>query len=110
MQVLKVLLTLQQFEPRFATTRNEILASLSALPLPDLILLDVTLPDTNGFDILVKLRRHRRLNAIPVIMLTAEASREAVLNGITSGANGYITKPFENDVLIAALNTVLGLP
>jgi CheY-like chemotaxis protein len=108
-QALKVLLTLHRFEPRFATTRSEIVAALSVLPSPDLMLLDVTLPDTNGFDILAKLRRHRRLRAIPIIMLTAKASREDVLQGITSGANGYITKPFENDILIAAVRTVLGL-
>jgi CheY-like chemotaxis protein len=108
-QALKLLLTLHHFEPRFATTRSEILAALSVLPLPDLILLDVTLPDTNGFDILAKLRKHRRLRAIPVIMLTAKASREDVLRGITGGANGYITKPFENDILVAAVKTVLGL-
>ena len=108
-QALKLLLTLHQFEPRLATTRSEILAALSVLPLPDVILLDVKLPDANGFDILAKLRQVPRLRAIPVIMLTAQANREDVLRGITGRASGYITKPFENDILITAVKTVLGL-
>jgi len=108
-QALKLLLTLHQFEPRMATTRSEILAALSELPLPDVILLDVNLPDANGFDVLAKLRQVRRLRAIPVIMLTAQANREDVLRGITGRASGYITKPFENEILITALKTVLGL-
>lgn len=109
-QALKLLLTLHQFEPRLATTRSEILAALSELPLPDVILLDVNLPDANGFDVLAKLRQVRRLKAIPVIMLTAQANREDVLRGITGRASGYITKPFENEILITAVKAVLGLP
>ena len=108
-QALKLLLTLHQFEPRMAATRSEILAALSEPPLPDVILLDVNLPDANGFDVLAKLRQVRRLRAIPVIMLTAQANREDVLRGITGRASGYITKPFENEILITALKTVLGL-
>ncbi|MGC2518360.1 MAG: response regulator [Burkholderiales bacterium] len=108
-RALNLLLTLHQFEPRLATTRSEILAALSVLPLPDLILLDVNLPDANGFDILAKLRHHPRLRAIPVIMLTAQTRREDVLRGITGRANGYITKPFENEILITAIKTVLGV-
>ena len=68
-----------------------------------------TLPDANGFDILAKFRLHPVLKSMPVIMLTAEASREAVLKGLRGGANGYVTKPFEADMLINAVKTVLGL-
>jgi CheY-like chemotaxis protein len=108
-QALKLLLSVNEFQPRMATTKSEILAEMSALPLPDVILLDVTLPDANGFSILAKLRKVPRLRGIPVIMLTARANREDVLRGITGRAAGYITKPFDNETLITAIKTVLGV-
>lgn len=67
------------------------------------------LADANGFDILAKMRLHPALKSMPVIMLTAEATREAVLKGLQAGADGYITKPFEVDAVVAAVNAVLGL-
>ncbi len=70
--------------------------------MPDLILLDVQLPDGNGFDILARMRQHPVLKNMPVIMLTAEATRESVLRGLQLGADGYVTKPFEPDVLVSA--------
>ena len=94
---------------RRARNRQEIAQGLAEKPLPHLVLLDILLPDANGFDILAKLRQVRRLRAIPVIMLTAQANREDVLRGITGRASGYITKPFENEILITAVKTVLGL-
>jgi DNA-binding response OmpR family regulator len=47
---------------------------------------------------------------IPVIMMTAKATREAVLKGLQRGAAGYITKPFNIEAVLAAVKTVLGLP
>ena len=76
---------------------------------PDLILLDVQLPDANGFDLLALMRQHPVLKTLPVVMLTAEATRESVLRGLQGGADGYITKPFEPDVLVSAVKAVLGL-
>ena len=55
-------------------------------------------------------RSQARTRELPVVMLTARATREAVQKGIAGGADGYITKPFEVDVLMAALKVVLGLP
>lgn len=49
------------------------------------------------------------MKTLPVIMLTAEATREAVLKGLVGGADGYVTKPFQVDCLVKAVNTVLGL-
>jgi two-component system OmpR family response regulator len=74
-----------------------------------LVLLDVWLTDVNGFDILNKMRQHPVLKKLPVIMLTAEATREAVLKGILGGADGYITKPFQIHPLVKAVKTVLGM-
>lgn len=102
-------LKLEDFITRAAFKRDDILIALRRQPTPDLILLDVHLADANGFDILAKMRLHPALKSMPVIMLTAEATREAVLKGLQAGADGYITKPFEVDAVVAAVNAVLGL-
>jgi two-component system, OmpR family, response regulator len=105
----RMLLKLEGYEPRVASNRDEIVAALRASALPDVILLDVNLPGTNGFDILARVRQHPALKEIPVIMLTAQTSRRDVLRGLAGGANGYITKPFEHEALVQSLRAVLGL-
>lgn len=95
---------------RVAGNRAEISAELSRRPVPDLLLLDVMLPDADGFDILRRVRAHPVLKDVPVIMLTGKATREAVLQGMEAGADGYVTKPFEAEALMRAVRTVLDLP
>lgn len=102
-------LSLDDFVVRVAGNRAEVLTALRTLPVPDLVLLDVMLPDTNGFDILLRMRQHAMLKNVPIIMLTGKATREDVLKGLAGDADGYVTKPFEADVLMHAVNTVLGL-
>jgi CheY-like chemotaxis protein len=106
---LKMLLKLEGYEPHVAGSRDEIVTALRSTPSPDVILLDVNLADTNGFEILARIRQHPALRAIPVIMLTAQTSRNDVLRALAHGANGYITKPFEHDALTKSLKSVLGL-
>ena len=108
-RALKFLLTMEKFSPRLASNRNEILEALRTLPLPDVALLDVGLPDTNGFDVLSRMRAHPQLKSLPVIMLTGQAQREDVMRGLAGGADGYITKPFDRDVLLTGIRSVLGL-
>lgn len=98
------------FSVRTASNRAEVLAEFRKPPVPNLVILDVMLPDVDGFDVLGSLRRHPAFRNVPVIMLTGKATREAVLKGLAGGADGYITKPFEPDALMAAVRTVLGLP
>lgn len=107
--LLKHVLTNEGFNVRTAKNRDEILAELRQPPRPDLVLLDVVLPDVDGFLVLQKIRQHPGLKNVPVVMLTAKATRDAVLKGLAGGADGYITKPFEIDVLVKAVNVVLGL-
>jgi len=97
------------FKVHVAKDRAEIVAELRRPPRPDLVLLDVSLPDVDGFEVLLKIRAHPVLKILPVVMLTAKATREAVLSGLAGGADGYITKPFEIDVLLKAVKVVLGL-
>jgi two-component system OmpR family response regulator len=102
-------LTLEGFAPRMAANREEVVAELRKPPLPDLMLLDIVLPDADGFEILALLRRHPTLQRLPVILLTARTTKEDVMHGLVLGADGYITKPFEFDVLMDAIKAVLGL-
>jgi two-component system OmpR family response regulator len=103
-------LNFEGFQARIAANREQIVAEFRRSPVPDLVLLDVMLPDADGFDILLRLRQHPALKSVPVIMLTAKATREAVLKGLAGGADGYVTKPFEADALIKAIRAVVGLP
>lgn len=107
-RALKFLLTSEGFLPRIAGNREQIIAALRQLPSPDAILLDVILPDANGFDILARVRAHPALKSIPVIMLTGKATREDVMRGLAGGADGYITKPFDPEILIRGVRAVLG--
>lgn len=109
LKVLTILLRVEGFEARGASNREQIVAALRTQPFPDVILLDVGLGDTNGFDVLESIRAHPLLKEIPVIMLTALASRKDVLRGLAGGAHGYLTKPIEHDVLTRGLKAVLGL-
>jgi len=108
-KLIRTYFVMEGFHARAAYKRDDILAALRIKPMPDLVLLDVQLPDANGFELLSRFREHPVLKALPIVMLTAEASREAVLKGLHGGADGYITKPFEPDVLVTAVKAVLGL-
>ena len=107
--LLRTYLKLEDFEVVTAGNRAEVLAAFRR-PAPfDLVLLDVQLPDIDGFAILYKMRQHAALKEMPVIMLTASATRAAVLKGLHYGADGYVTKPFQLDPLMKAVRTVLGI-
>jgi two-component system OmpR family response regulator len=107
-KLLRSLLSIEGFETRVAGNRAEIIEALRTPPVPELVLLDVMLPDADGFELLVKLRNHPAFKHCAIVMLTAKANREAVLKGLAGGADGYLTKPFEVDVLMSAVQTVLG--
>ena len=71
---------------------------------PDLILLDVNLPDINGFEVL---RRLRRESDVPVIMLTARGEEVDRIVGLEIGADDYLPKPFSVRELVARINAIL---
>lgn len=107
--LLKLYLKLEGIDVRTACNRAEVIEQFRSNALPDLVLLDVVMPDVNGFDLLGRIRNRPELKALPIIMLTAESSRGGVLRGITGGADGYVTKPFQIQPLVYAIKAVLGL-
>ncbi len=74
---------------------------------PDLLILDLMLPDGNGLDFCRELRSHEATAAIPVVMLTARDEDTDVVVGLEVGADDYITKPFSPKILIARVRAVL---
>ena len=76
----------------------------SGTPLPALILLDLKLPKVRGLDVLRQLKRHPRLAAIPVVILTTSAEDSDIHEAYKLGANSYIVKPvnFEKFLQVAA--------
>ena len=62
---------------------------------PDLVILDIRLPDIDGYEVAKRLRDNRRTSGIPIIFLTEKRSRSERLQGLELGADDYITKPFD---------------
>jgi DNA-binding response OmpR family regulator len=73
----------------------------------DLVLLDVMMPDKDGFEVCRQIKQDGRTKAIPVIFLTAKGGGEALAEGFESGAVMYINKPFTANKLLTIVNTML---
>jgi two-component system OmpR family response regulator len=108
-KLLRMFLVMHDYLPRMAANKEQIVAALRIAPKPDVVLLDVVLPDIDGFEVLVRLKQHPVLKSVPVVMMTAKATREAVLQGLMFGADGYITKPFDVEIISHAIKSVIGL-
>ena len=108
-KLLRMFLLMHDYVPRMAGNKEQIVAALRIAPKPDVVLLDVVLPDIDGFEVLTRLKQHPVLKTVPVVMMTAKATREAVLKGLVHGADGYITKPFDVDIISHAIRSVIGL-
>ena len=74
---------------------------------PDLIILDVMMPELDGFAVCVTLREDTATASIPVLMLTGLCSYISQLAGIESGANDYLVKPFEPEQLVSKVEALL---
>ena len=72
---------------------------------PDLIICNITMPELDGYEVLMALRQRRDTATIPFMFLTAHAGRDQVRHGMELGADDYITKPFTVEELIAAVRT-----
>jgi DNA-binding response OmpR family regulator len=74
---------------------------------PDLVLLDVNLPDMSGLEVCAQLRLDPRLASMKIVMLTAAAQADDVRRGLAAGADHYLTKPFSPVRLLGLIETLL---
>lgn len=74
---------------------------------PDIIILDVMLPEMDGFEVCRNLKENRSTREIPIIMLTARSDDSDVVKGFEIGADDYITKPFSPKILIARVQAII---
>jgi DNA-binding NtrC family response regulator len=97
------------FDANLAETAEEALKFLDAgdKPEPDLILLDVNLPGMDGLEMATKLKAHNEFQYIPIIIFTVHDSLEFKIQGLNSGGDDYLTKPFESDELLARVNAMM---
>jgi sigma-B regulation protein RsbU (phosphoserine phosphatase) len=86
---------------------GEMALSIAGKALPDLILLDIMMPDIDGYEVCRQLKTNRATSGIPVIFLSALGDTEDKVKGLQLGAVDYITKPFQPDEVIARVNTHL---
>ena len=76
---------------------------------PDLILLDIMMPEMDGIEVCQRLKSNPATETIPIIFITAKVSKEGKLEGLDAGAVDYITKPIDLDETLARIHTQLRL-
>ncbi len=103
-EVISMALRFQGFEVETAATGRDAIAAVSRFH-PDLMVLDVMLPDIEGFEVANRLGAQRA--GVPIIFLTARDSTEDKVRGLTGGGDDYMTKPFSLEELVARIRTIL---
>jgi CheY-like chemotaxis protein len=104
--ILRAILELNEYNVMSAYSGPELFARLEEQK-PDLIILDVMMPDMDGLEVLSRLKSAPKTSSIPVILLTALNNAENILTGFKMGADHYITKPFRRTHLVTVIDHFL---
>jgi len=106
LEFVRVCLSKEGFDVTCCKTGVDALSKLKKLR-PDLIVLDIMLPDINGMDICKTVKSNEATKHIPIVMLTLKGDESDIVNGLEQGADDYILKPFSPKIFVARINTVL---
>ncbi len=105
-EILREQLQHAQYRVEVAATGNEALSLAQGL-VPDLVLLDVILPDLDGYQVCARLRRHSETEMVPVVMLTGLGATEDRIRALEVGADDFLTKPYNLDELLARVKSLM---
>ncbi len=105
--IVRTILEGKGFNVLSASSGAECLETLKS-EKPDLIVLDIMMPEMDGLEVLTRLKAMSEFSNVPVVLLTAKVQYEDVLGGYKLGADYYITKPFTSTQLINGINLLLG--
>lgn len=103
-----LVLSMAGFSVRAASSGREALALLADGDIPDIVLLDVQMPEVDGWETLARLRADPRTADLPVVLCTVKGLPEDSRRGWTLGCDGYLGKPFDIGGLVDELHAVLG--
>lgn len=103
---LEFLLEKSGYEVRVAANGNEVLGLLESFR-PDLVLLDVMMPQVSGYEVCQRMRARADWRGIKIVMLSAKGREVEVSKGMSLGADLYVTKPFSNTELVATIAKLL---
>lgn len=108
LQVLGSILNLESYQIAFASSGMQALTVLETTK-PDLVLLDIMMPEMDGFEVCTYIKSNPDLKDIPVIFITGKAEQEDIVTGLKLGAVDYITKPFNTPELLTRVKTHIEL-
>jgi len=108
LQILGSLLFDEDMDISFAISGKQALESIS-FNKPDIVLLDISMPEMNGYQVCERIKANPITTDIPIIFLTANTDTESLVRGFKAGGQDYITKPFNSEELLARLNTHIEL-
>ena len=105
-KVLSLILKLDGFEVSTVSGGREAIDAVRAAT-PDLVLLDVMMPDVDGYEVCRCIRSEPATRRIPIVMLSGKADRESVVRGLAAGANEFLAKPIKPSSLTKQLRATL---
>ncbi len=106
LKMLRLMLTKNNYKVKDMPSGDKLMETVRAFK-PDLIVLDLMLPDVDGLDLCKQLKADKKVKGIPVIMLTAKSTEMDKVLGLEVGAEDYVTKPFGVNELLARIRSLL---
>jgi len=107
-QLLEAVLLGENYDLVFAEDGQKAISVIHEF-LPDLVLLDVMMPEMDGFEVCQKIRSNERMMRLPIILITALDDSDSIKKGLKAGANDYISKPFDPVKVLAKVKNLLKL-
>lgn len=107
LKMLKNVLNKEEYDVHpFSTGKRALEYLIQKDNIPDLIILDIEMPEMNGYDVLERIKKMDHLEKVPVIFLTANGEKKQVIKAVTGGVKDYVVKPIDKEILNKKLDSL----